>query len=275
MQSQHRCEQQHRGQRRRRGDERRLLRPAARGAHDRGLRCAAAGRHRAEEARRRDWPRRWRRARGSRRSEDPPGLAKARPAAIVSVKLISAIPSAPGRSCSISAGSGSVSDGKALRNQSDRRHPERLQAEEPRRGDAAADCDQGRRRMRPQPLHADQHRERRDGHRQRDAARYRAACCATLTTSVKNPCFVMWMPRSFGTWSSTITEPDARLEARQHRRGDEVRHEPQTAAAAPNSIAPTSAVSVAVAVTSLCRIAVRHRPGRVRCRRVSPASSWS
>ena len=32
-------------------------------------------------------------------------------------------------------------------------------------------------------------------------------CCATLTTSRKNPCLVMWMPRSFGTWSSTITSP--------------------------------------------------------------------
>ena len=40
------------------------------------------------------------------------GRAKARPAAIVSVKLISAIPSAPGTNCSISARSGSVSDGK-------------------------------------------------------------------------------------------------------------------------------------------------------------------
>ena len=41
-----------------------------------------------------------------------PGPAKARPAAIVSVKLISAMPSAPGSNCSISARSGSVSDGK-------------------------------------------------------------------------------------------------------------------------------------------------------------------
>ena len=40
-----------------------------------------------------------------------PGRAKARPAAIVSVKLISAIPSAPGTNCSISARSGIVSDG--------------------------------------------------------------------------------------------------------------------------------------------------------------------
>ena len=40
-----------------------------------------------------------------------PGRAKARPAAIVSVKLISAIPSAPGDNCAISARSGSVRDG--------------------------------------------------------------------------------------------------------------------------------------------------------------------
>lgn len=37
---------------------------------------------------------------------------KARPAAMLSVKLISAMPSAPGSNCSISAGSGRVSDGK-------------------------------------------------------------------------------------------------------------------------------------------------------------------
>ena len=28
-----------------------------------------------------------------------------------------------------------------------------------------------------------------------------------LTRSVKKPCFVMWMPSNFGTWSSTITRP--------------------------------------------------------------------
>ncbi len=32
-------------------------------------------------------------------------------------------------------------------------------------------------------------------------------CCATLTTSRKKPCLSMWMPASFGTWSSTITRP--------------------------------------------------------------------
>ena len=40
-----------------------------------------------------------------------PWTAKARPAAIVSVKLMSAIPIAPGTSCSTSPGSGSVTDG--------------------------------------------------------------------------------------------------------------------------------------------------------------------
>ena len=96
------------------------------------------------------------------------GRAKARPAAIVSVKLISAIPSAPGTSCSISARIRQRERREALRNQADRRDAQRLQAEEPRRGDAAPHGDQRRRRVRPQPLHADQHRERRHGHRQRD-----------------------------------------------------------------------------------------------------------
>ena len=38
---------------------------------------------------------------------------------------------------------------ESLRDQADRRDSQRLQAEEPRRGDAAADGDQRRRRMRP------------------------------------------------------------------------------------------------------------------------------
>ena len=57
---------------------------------------------------------------------------------------------------------------ETLRNQADRRDPQCLQAEEPRRGNAAPHGDQRRRRMRPQPLHADQHGERRRGHRQRE-----------------------------------------------------------------------------------------------------------
>ena len=117
------------------------MRSASRGAHDRSLRGAAAGRHRTEQrAAEIGGPGGDQFAVGIDRGVS--GTANARPAAIVSVKLISAIPSAPGTNCSISARSGSVSDGKSLRNQADRRDSQRLQAEEPRRGDAAANRDQ-------------------------------------------------------------------------------------------------------------------------------------
>ena len=75
-------------------------------------------------------------------------------------------------------------------------------------------------------------------------------CCATLRTSGKNPCLVMWMPRSFGTWSSTITRPMPAL--KPVRTGVEMKFatNPSFSSLATTSIAPTSAVSVAVAVTS-------------------------
>ena len=87
-----RPEQQQRRQRRRRGDELRHLRARARQAVDRGLRRAAAGRHRAEQA-----------ADDVGRAERQqllvgapaaarPGAPNARAAAMVSVKLMSAMP---------------------------------------------------------------------------------------------------------------------------------------------------------------------------------------
>ena len=72
-----------------------------------------------------------------------PGPAKARPAAIDSVKLMSAMPSAPGSSASIEREVRQGERREPLRNQADRRDTRRVQAEEPRRGDAAADGDQG------------------------------------------------------------------------------------------------------------------------------------
>ena len=75
-------------------------------------------------------------------------------------------------------------------------------------------------------------------------------CWTTLRTSAKNPCLVMWMPRSFGTWSSTITRPIPAL--KPVRTGAEMKFatKPSFINRANTSIAPTSAVSVAVAVMS-------------------------
>ena len=210
-----------------RGDQRRLLRPAARRAHDRRLRGAAAGRHRAEQ----------RAAEIGRPGGDQlairidrrivQGRAKARPAAIVSVKLISAIPSAPGTTCCDQRKIRQRERRESLRNQADRRDALRLQAEEPRRGDAAADRDQRRRRMRPQTLHADQHEQRRRGHRERqqrglgnvlrDAEEVGEEALLGDVDSQKLRHLVQH-----------DHEADPRLEACQHRRGNEVGDKPQT-----------------------------------------------
>ncbi len=60
----------------------------------------------------------------------------------------------------------------------------------------------------------------------------------------------MWIPRSFGTWSSTITRPMPAL--KPVRTGVEMKlaTNPSFRSRATISIPPTSATSVAVAVTS-------------------------
>ncbi len=75
-------------------------------------------------------------------------------------------------------------------------------------------------------------------------------CCATLRTSWKNPCLVMWTPSSLGTWSRTITRPIPAL--KPVRTGVEMKFatKPSFISRATTSIAPTISVSVAVAVTS-------------------------
>ena len=76
-------------------------------------------------------------------------------------------------------------------------------------------------------------------------------CCATLRTSAKNPCFVMWMPSSFGTWSSTMTRPIPALKPVSTGVEMKFATNPSFRSRATTSIAPTSAVRVAVAATSL------------------------
>ena len=134
------------------------------------------------------------------------GRAKARPAAIVSVKLISAIPSAPGTSCSISARSGSVSDGNPC---GIRPTVETPSACRPKNHDAAmppptatsgaGECGQSR----SMPISTSSVAAATAS----VISEVSGTCCATLRRSRKKPCLAMWMPRSFGTWSSTITRP--------------------------------------------------------------------
>ena len=75
-------------------------------------------------------------------------------------------------------------------------------------------------------------------------------CCTTLTRSRKNPCLVMWMPSSFGTWSRTITSPIPALKPVSTGAEMKLATKPSRSSRARSSITPTSAVSVAVAVTS-------------------------
>ena len=75
-------------------------------------------------------------------------------------------------------------------------------------------------------------------------------CCTTLRRSWKKPCLVMWMPRSFGIWSSTITRPMPALKPVSTGVEMKLATNPRRISRARSSIAPTSAVSVAVAVTS-------------------------
>ena len=52
-------------------------------------------------------------------------------------------------------------------------------------------------------------------------------CCTTLTTSRKKPCLVMWIPSSFGIWSSTMTSPMPALKPVSTGVGNEVSDEAQ------------------------------------------------
>ena len=75
-------------------------------------------------------------------------------------------------------------------------------------------------------------------------------CCATLRRSRKKPCFAMWIPRSFGIWSSTITRPIPALKPVRTDVEIKLATNPRRISLARSSIAPTNAVRVAVAVTS-------------------------
>ena len=81
-------------------------------------------------------------------------------------------------------------------------------------------------------------------------------CWATLSRSGKKPCLVMWVPSSLGTWSSTITRPMPALKPVSTGAEMKSATKPRRATRASSSIAPTSAVSVAVAVIELGRVAV-------------------
>ena len=166
QQAQQRREQQHGRRRGARRDQRCLLRPTSRSADDRGLRGAATGRHRTEQ----------RAAEIGRPGGDQLAIgidgriARAGKGATRRNRFGEAHQRDPERARHQLLDQRKIRHRErreSLRDQADRRDPQCLQAEEPRRGDAAADGDQRRRRMRQESLHADQHEQRRGGDRKR------------------------------------------------------------------------------------------------------------
>lgn len=172
--------------------------------------------------------------------------AKARPAAIVSVKLISAMPSAPGRSCSTSARSGSVSEGRpcGITPTVETPRPSRPSSHAaamppPTATSGAGEC--GHRRSMPNstsrvaPATATVRSEAS------------GTCCTSASASRKKPCFSMCTPSSLGSWSSTITSPMPALNPASTGVEMKLATKPRRRTAATTRITPTSAAKVASA----------------------------
>jgi hypothetical protein len=165
---------------------------------------------------------------------------------MVSVKLIKAIPSAPGSSCPTSDSSGSVSEGKPC---GIRPTVETPSARSPKCQDAAiappmatsgaGECAHSR----SMPISTAKVATATASVSNEVAG----TCCTTLTRSRKNPCLLMWMPSSFGTWSSTITRPMPALNPVSTGVEMKLATKPSRSSRAASSSTPTSAVSVAVA----------------------------
>ena len=170
--------------------------------------------------------------------------AKARPAATVSVKLISAMPRAPAQRPPARETSGSTTDGKPVGMWPTSSTPRafRPSSDAPPIPAATATSgagNRGKKRARPS----------------------RIATVATVTASVgsevSETCArvasrlrpkvprAMWKPRSFGTWSRTMTTPIPALNP--VRTGSEMKlaMKPSRRSEATRRIAPTSSVSVA------------------------------
>ncbi len=177
------------------------------------------------------------------------GRAKARAAAIDSVKLISAIPTAPGTRTCTSARSGSVSEGKpcGIKPTVDTPSAFRPSSQDaamppPTATKGAGEC--GHRRSMPISTSSVA------AATASVASDESGMCCATERRSAKNPCLWMWMPSSLGIWSSTMTRPMPAL--KPVRTGVEMKlaTKPRRISRATSNIAPTRAVSVAVATRS-------------------------
>ncbi len=160
-------------------------------------------------------------ARGSGSS----GAWKARPAAIVSVKLISAMPTAPGHNCcAIDQSVGIVSDGNPLGIA-----PTTLDAvarKREQRGchDGPGDGNQRRGPARPKVLDDRQHRDGADTDRERRPGQMREAASDFDDVVHERPLREVHA-EDLRQLIDDDHDGDARLEADQHRRRDEIRDE--------------------------------------------------
>ena len=173
--------------------------------------------------------------------------ANARPAAIVSVKLISAMPSAPGASCAASARSGRVGFGRPC---GMRPTVDTPTACSPSNHDAAmlaptAISGAGECGFQRSIAISSAKVAVATASVAPDAA---GNCCRVAARSAKKPCFAMWMPNSLGNWSSTMTSPMPALNPVSTGAEMKLATNPSRSSRAASRIAPTSTASVAVAL---------------------------
>ena len=233
QQAEERREQQHGRERRTRRDERRLLRPPARGAHDRGLRGAAAGRHRAEQrAPEVGGPGRDQLAvRVDRR------IFRPREGAARRDRLGEAHERDPERARREVRDQGGIRQRErreSLRNQADRRDAERLQAEVPGRRIPPPTATSGAGewgQRRSMPIRTSSVAA---GHGERDP-RGLGDVAGHAEDVAEEPLLGDVDPEELRHLVEHDHEADAGLEAREHRRGDEVGDEPELHAASPGA----------------------------------------
>ena len=154
------------------------------------------------------------------------GRAKARPAAIVSVKLISAMPNCARREVHDQRRIGQRERRQSLWNVAHQRDAPIAEPENPGHGDRKRHDHQRRRRMRPQPLQYDQHRKRR----RRYGERHRRGLGQMLDYAVEvaeEAGLVDVDAEQLRHLVEHDHQADSRLEAGEHRHRDEVRHETQ------------------------------------------------
>ena len=177
------------------------------------------------------------------------GCANARPAAIDSVKLISAMPTAAGHICRTISSCGQVNDGRPRGTSPTIATPAACSPSNAETTMAAATASSGagalgRKRSRPKinaRMPSDSSTVTSD-----DCGR----CCTIASTSRKKPVLSMWMPSSFGTWSTTITRPMPDLNPVSTGSEMKFATKPSRSTVASTSTSPTMTDSVAAATAS-------------------------